>query len=82
MNGLNEFVRVQFDEIFVNNISTLGTISAICNKSLIKSNSGGISSSVEIHENSIMKYIHLFWTEFEHEFAFGGGSGDSGDFFC
>ena len=44
-------------------------------------NSGGICSLVEIHENSVMKYLHLFWIEFEHESAPSGGSGDSGDIF-
>jgi hypothetical protein len=31
--------------------------------------------------HSNLEYLHSFWTEFEHEFALGGGSGHSGGIF-
>ena len=37
---------------------------------------------MEIHENSIVKCLHLFMPRFEHEFGLGGDSEDSGGFFC
>jgi len=43
-------------------------------------NSGGTCHAVEVRENNIMKYLHQFWTRFEHEIAPGGGGGDSGGF--
>jgi hypothetical protein len=36
------------------------------------SHGGGIINNTE-------KYLHCFWTSFNHKFGFGGGSGDSGD---